>query len=278
MSWTLSCLQLKHYYPEYLHLLGSYKRNDFVCKQMANRLRQDYPEYYYRIIELFKKNKVPLIKDYYDLENTSEKIDFAGMALKSIDDWDPVKDAYNYANSFQPNMKLNAEGAYSIALYENLSLTTYDRDGNQAKHTTVGFGYKLHDGAMKSTDPKSITFDQAVTFLAQDIIKAENALNQKIENLDLTGKITRNQYSALVDMTYNAGPGHEKNQTIVHQVLTAMQSGGVEAANKVMENSYLNNAVGGVQDRRYFEAQAFIHGRLLTPQEAKAELIKLGLK
>lgn len=60
------------YEKHYLHLLGSYKRNDFVCKQMADRFRQDYPEYYYRIIELFKKNKMPLFKDYYNLENTSD--------------------------------------------------------------------------------------------------------------------------------------------------------------------------------------------------------------
>jgi GH24 family phage-related lysozyme (muramidase) len=206
------------------------------------------------------------------------RVNFSEMALKSITDWDPVKNAYNNYNPFQPVMKLNADGAYSIALFENLSLTTYDKDGNKAKHTTVGFGHKIHDGAIKSTDPKSITFDQAVTFLAQDIIEAENALNQKIENFDLTGKLDKNQYFALVDMTYNAGPGNEKNKTIVHQVLEAMQSGGIAAANKIMENSYLNKADGGVQDRRYFEAQAFIYGRSLTPEEAKVELIKLGLK
>lgn len=61
------------YEKHYLHLLGSYKKNEFVCKQMANRLRQDYPDYYYRIIELFKKNKLPLYKDYYDLKDTSEE-------------------------------------------------------------------------------------------------------------------------------------------------------------------------------------------------------------
>jgi len=60
------------YEKDYLHLLGSYKRNEFVCKQMADRLRQDYPEYYYRIIDLFKTNKLPLYKEYYKLENTTE--------------------------------------------------------------------------------------------------------------------------------------------------------------------------------------------------------------
>jgi hypothetical protein len=57
---------------QYLHLLGQYKRSDFICIQMANRLRQDYPDYYYRIIELFKKRKVPLLKDYYLFDNCSQ--------------------------------------------------------------------------------------------------------------------------------------------------------------------------------------------------------------
>lgn len=50
---------------QYLHLLGVYKKNKDACLQLANRLRQDYPEYYYRIISLFKKGKLPLFKDYY---------------------------------------------------------------------------------------------------------------------------------------------------------------------------------------------------------------------
>jgi hypothetical protein len=62
------------YEKDYLHLLGAYKRNEFVCRQMADRLRQDYPIYYYRIIELMKNNKIPLYKDYYShLEKYNEK-------------------------------------------------------------------------------------------------------------------------------------------------------------------------------------------------------------
>jgi hypothetical protein len=64
---------------KYLHLLGQYKRNNFICMQMANRLRQDYPDYYYRIIELFKKQQIPLTKDYYD--NYSQK-DFVNRSNK----------------------------------------------------------------------------------------------------------------------------------------------------------------------------------------------------
>lgn len=62
------------YAKDYLHLLGSYKRNEFVCNQLADRLRQDYPVYYYRIIALFKKKEIPLYKDYYhSIEDCEEK-------------------------------------------------------------------------------------------------------------------------------------------------------------------------------------------------------------
>ncbi|QSB26058.1 DUF6734 family protein [Flavobacterium sp. CLA17] len=70
------------YEKQYLHLLGNYKRNEFVCKQMAPRLRQDYPEYYYRIIDLFKTNKLSLYNDYYNLENITK--DFLVQRYKRL--------------------------------------------------------------------------------------------------------------------------------------------------------------------------------------------------
>jgi len=58
---------------QYLHLIGTYKRNVTVCNQMANRLRQDYPSYYYRIIQLFRNNKLPLKRDYYHSLNVQSE-------------------------------------------------------------------------------------------------------------------------------------------------------------------------------------------------------------
>lgn len=62
------------YEKQYLHLLGNYKRSEFISKQLAARLRNDFPLYYYKIIELFKSNKIPLYRDnYFFVENTSKK-------------------------------------------------------------------------------------------------------------------------------------------------------------------------------------------------------------
>lgn len=37
----------------YFHLLGQFKMDEFTCKQMANTLRHLYPQYYYRIVNIF---------------------------------------------------------------------------------------------------------------------------------------------------------------------------------------------------------------------------------
>jgi len=44
----------------YVHLLGDFKRDDYTCRQMVAKLRELYPEYYYRIIALFRKKNIPI--------------------------------------------------------------------------------------------------------------------------------------------------------------------------------------------------------------------------
>jgi len=62
------------YERNYIHLLGTFKRNNKICADMAARLRQDFPEYYYRIIQLFYDNKIKLEHDYYEhLPSKSER-------------------------------------------------------------------------------------------------------------------------------------------------------------------------------------------------------------
>ena len=69
---------------KYLHLIGDYKRNKAVCEQLANRLREDYPEYYYRIIALFKRDRIPLFRDYFWMESdlTEQKLISRNAFLK----------------------------------------------------------------------------------------------------------------------------------------------------------------------------------------------------
>ena len=197
---------------------------------------------------------VPFTKD--QIINGFNKINFSGMLLNTIAGLTPI-------------MKLNAVGAEAIALFEKLSLTVYDNDGSVSGNATIGFGHKLHSGSILTGDIKKITFDQ-VSYFAGDIITAENTLNQKLENRGLTSKFTKDQYFAIVDMAYNGG-------NIVDKVIDAMKTGGITAATNAINNSYLNAASDGEKIRRYFDAQAFTSGRILTPEESRTELVKLRI-
>lgn len=48
-----------HHLPNdisFMHALGDYKKNGWVCDQLAHRLRLDYPEYFARVMDLFEKD------------------------------------------------------------------------------------------------------------------------------------------------------------------------------------------------------------------------------
>lgn len=50
-----------HHLPNdiaYMHALGDYKKNGWVCDQLAHRLRLDYPEYFARVMGLFEKDGI----------------------------------------------------------------------------------------------------------------------------------------------------------------------------------------------------------------------------
>jgi hypothetical protein len=53
------------YKKKYLHLSGNFKTDLATCTQLGNRLREDFPEFYYRIISLCKSKKVMIFKDYF---------------------------------------------------------------------------------------------------------------------------------------------------------------------------------------------------------------------
>lgn len=64
----------------YLHLLGQYKRDEFTCRLMAAKLRQLYPDFYYRIISLFKNIRNPITTHLYQAENLITIKDYENFA------------------------------------------------------------------------------------------------------------------------------------------------------------------------------------------------------
>lgn len=74
----------------YLHLLGQYKKDEHTCRQMALKLRELYPEYYFRILSLFKTKKIPLSAALSFDKNFTGIDEYTGYSNKA---------KQNYANS-----------------------------------------------------------------------------------------------------------------------------------------------------------------------------------
>jgi hypothetical protein len=53
---------------KFVHMLGKYKKNKEACTMLAKRLRTDYPDHYYNIINLMKKNG---LRSYFSTYNPS---------------------------------------------------------------------------------------------------------------------------------------------------------------------------------------------------------------
>lgn len=76
-----------HYLPNntpFIHALGDYKKNGWVCDQLANRLRMDYPEYYYRILDLIESNTKYLIGNNPTEEFKNSQTNGSSLAAKYL--------------------------------------------------------------------------------------------------------------------------------------------------------------------------------------------------
>lgn len=67
----------------YLHLLGNYKKDDFTCQQMVAKLRELFPEYYFKILKLCKEQKIKLNYHFYKNEKIESFKDFKSLQEKA---------------------------------------------------------------------------------------------------------------------------------------------------------------------------------------------------
>lgn len=61
---------------DYLHLLGPFKKDKYTCVQMAAKLRDLYPEYYYRVLSICKRKNLPLSINFCLQEKVESVNDF----------------------------------------------------------------------------------------------------------------------------------------------------------------------------------------------------------
>lgn len=159
-------------------------------------------------------------------------------------------------------------GLGTIATYEGLSLSMYDLDGN-GKNASIGFGHLIHRGAIDGRESEKpfkngIDIGKAVELFAEGIKEHEGYINTYLKRYGLAGKLESGQFAALVDLSFNKGPDDAL------KVIKALKEKGVKAAADVIRS--MNKGNPGLELRRYFEAELFENGRILTQEEARKEI------
>jgi hypothetical protein len=96
---------------QYLHLIGGYKKNKTVCDQMAARLRHDHPEYYERILRMFKKDTFTRP----DHSPQKEKVRFRyNLVKKYLHSHEELEDLLSDVENFENKLFSIVEGFDSV--------------------------------------------------------------------------------------------------------------------------------------------------------------------
>jgi hypothetical protein len=144
----------------YLHLIGEYKRDEYTCRQMAAKLRELYPEYYYRIIALCKTESAPLTVSFYTNKRFATTSDYIQFNKNSKE---------RYSNSLQTeipeitgntsNSTLQSSEIATVALlkkYLNQMTGLSSITKNEADKDLIKFSKNIRDVLLRN---KRIPFD-----------------------------------------------------------------------------------------------------------------------
>ncbi len=103
------------------------------------------------------------------------------------------------------NLTYSRDGLALTQLFEGDILTAYQ---DQKGVWTIGYG---HTAGVQPG--QTITQDQAVEFLMNDVSSAVACVNKIV-----TVVLTQSQFDALVDFTFNLGPGNFSSSTLLRDI------------------------------------------------------------
>jgi hypothetical protein len=101
------------YQKQFIHLMGDYKRTPQNCQQMASQLLFEYPEYYYKILELYKKKTIPLYKTFHYFNFTTSE--------EAIAHHHTIKAAYSNNTLTKTKTKGNADSEFPMLNFTELT-------------------------------------------------------------------------------------------------------------------------------------------------------------
>lgn len=143
-------------------------------------------------------------------------------------------------------MKTSGNGIQKICAHEAVVLKAYPDPATGGEPWTIGVG---HTGNVRPGD--TITYDEAMALLAEDLVRFETILNNAI-----TVSVTQNQYDALVSFCFNVGGGNFRSSTLLRKLNARDYQGAADEFPKW--NKAAGKIMGGLVRRRREERELFL--------------------
>lgn len=143
-------------------------------------------------------------------------------------------------------MKTSERGVEAIAGYEGVRLEAYPDPGTGGEPITIGVG---HTGGVKLGDV--ITHEEAMRLLADDLCKAEGAVNNAVRV-----PVSQHEFDAMVSLCFNIGGGAFSKSTLVRLLNIGDRLG---ASNEFTKWNKANGRIlSGLVTRRAGERAMFL--------------------
>lgn len=152
-------------------------------------------------------------------------------------------------------MKTNRAGIDLIRSFEGLSLNAYRCP---ADVLTIGYGHTAAAGEPVVRPGMRITAQEAADILVRDLVKYEAAVSKA-----LTRNPNDNQFSAMVSLCYNIGPGAFSASTVVRRFNAGDAAGAADAF--LMWTKGGGKVLPGLERRRRAERELFLSSVASAP-------------
>lgn len=152
-------------------------------------------------------------------------------------------------------MKTNRAGLDLIKKWEGLRLTAYKCP---AGVLTIGYGHTSAAGAPAVSKGMKITAEEASDILRRDLASYESAVEKA-----LARSPNANQFSAMVSLCYNIGPGAFAKSSIVKRFNAGDIAGAADAI--LMWNKANGKVLQGLVNRREDERRLFLTAEAVEP-------------
>lgn len=155
-------------------------------------------------------------------------------------------------------MKVDQSGLDFIARWEGVVLHVYK---DVVGIPTIGVGHVLLPG---ESFPNGITYDEALSLLAKDVLKCENGITKYI-----TQPLNQNQFNALASFTFNCGVGALQTSTVRRKLNNGDYQGAADAL--LMWCKAGGKVNTGLLNRRKDERRLFLTPVVSAPPVAQPE-------